>query len=213
MFVLRLGEQTYEDEIEHQEGHHTDIGRQHRARGGGEREEHRAHHQQRRHRHQEIGVQVILRPERAQLHRIEPWHEAPDQDAERHAGEGDHAGNKGAAKASEQIVELAHRRRADDGAKARFVVAHHDIGHKRRENEDREHAHDAELLHDRIRRIDVHVAGRADLDIGDHCGAERQQEEDAEGDPEHGRAELIAQLERGDFTKHLRRPGGSWGAK
>ena len=213
VFVFRLIEKPLQDDKHHEKGDDAKIGGHHRTRRRRQREERCRQHQQGRHSHQEISVEIILRPKRSELDLIHPRHERAQKRSERHAGEDDHAGDEGAGEPAEKIVELPHRRGANDLAEAGLVVAHDDVCDKSRGGEDREDAHYDQCLDDRVRRVVERVAARPDMDVRVRDCGEGQQEENAKSDPEHGRGELIAQLERGDLLEHLRRPGGFCGAK
>jgi hypothetical protein len=90
----------------------------------------------------------------------------------------------------------------DERAEARLVVAHHDVGDEGGHQEDREDGHHELRLRDRVGRVDEHVAAAADLDVVGGDGTEAQQEEHDGRQPERGRLELVAQLERGDGAEH-----------
>ena len=75
----------------------------------------------------------MFETERAEFHRIDPGHERADQNAERDAEKGEHAGGERARETPEQVVEFPDRRGAHDGAVAGLVVAHDDIGDERRQ--------------------------------------------------------------------------------
>ena len=93
----------------------------------------------------------------------------------------------------------------DERGEARFVIAHHDIGHERHQDEQREHAHDHHGLGDCIRRIDEDVAAFANVHGIRGGRTEGEQEEQETGDSKRWTGRLVTELERRDAAEHALR--------
>ena len=114
-------------------------------------------------------------------------------------------GSKSADETPEQVVELAYPCRMDERGEARLVIAHHDIGDERHQDEQREDAHDHHRLRHCIWRIDEDVAAFANVDVVRGGRTEREQEEQETGDGKSRTGRLVTDLEGRDAAKHALR--------
>ncbi len=179
-------QETGRDEVEHQEHDDADVGPHHRARGRRDREEPCAGDEQRRHAEQQIDVSVVPQVERPEHLGIEPRHRGAEDHAERRAQEQQATCQERAREATEQVVEARQACRMNDGAESGLVVAHHDVGDERRQDEDRKDGHDHQRLGDGVGRVLPDVATGPDLHVVGCGGGEREQQEDGKGHPERG---------------------------
>ena len=198
----RVADNGQEAEIEDEKGDDRDIGVDHRTGRGGDRKEDRGGQENTRQRQYEIGKQIIAEPVGSDGFGIQPRHQAADEYRQRHADKGDGGDQKGADKATEQIVEFAHPGGADHRTKAAFIIAHDHIGDKGGGHEHEEYRQDLADLHDRRRRVDVDIAAASNGDILRGHRAEGQQEEEDGDYPENRVAQLVAQFEGSDFGEH-----------
>ena len=139
---------------------------------------------------------------RPKLFGIKPRHERADDHRQRNGEHDNQAGEKRAEETAEQIVELVDLRRADHRRETGLIIADDNVSDERDDRELAENRHDRHRVDDRERAVDVNVAGRADLNEVDGDAAERQQEKDNKRDPKDRVFQLIAELERSDFSKH-----------
>ena len=200
---MRFTQKTARHEVHDEARDGADVGPHHGTRQCRQSEKACRTDRQGRQTKSEERVQIGPGADRSDFFRIEPRHDRTQCNAERNRSQNETRGKCRTDESTDEVRTFSNRSRTQNGRKTGFIVAQNHVGDHRHDDENKENAQNGLLLQNGVRRIDVHIALTANLNLLGSRRAEREKEKEHPAYPSYGASDLVSPFKGRNVSEHV----------